>query len=185
MNMRVPVKKLLYRLLPLAGIAAMLSCSTPPATLPPPAGDAAATPYVPQPPASGASAGAASPRTAAVSSAATLDAYKRDAAQRIHDANAADIFEGAPPALLKAVVVLAIAVDAGGGVKSVSVLRSNGYRDLDQRAVQSVRRASPLPRPTRAVLRGASAGYYETWLFRDDGRFQVRSVAMEQAKGGD
>jgi protein TonB len=185
MNMRVPIKTLMCRLLPLGALASLFSCSTPPATVQPPAREAAATPYVPERPAPGASASAVSPRAAAASSAATLDAYKRDAAQHIHDANAADIFEGAPPALLKAVVVLAIAVDAGGGVKSVSVLRSNGYRDLDQRAVQSVRRASPLPRPTRAVLRGASAGYYETWLFRDDGRFQVRSVAMEQAKGGD
>jgi hypothetical protein len=34
-------------------------------------------------------------------------------------------------------------------------------------------------------MRGAAAGYYETWLFREDGRFQLRSVAMEQSRSSD
>jgi protein TonB len=185
--MGLPLNKWICRLLPFGAAASLLSCSSPPATVQPPAREAAVKPYVPEPAAPLESTGravVAAPR-AAVSAAATLDAYKRDAAQHIHSINAPDIFEGAPPAILKSVVVLAIAVDAGGEVKSVSVQRSNGHRELEQRALQSVRRASPLPRPTRAVMRGAAAGYYETWLFREDGRFQVRSVAMEQAKGGD
>ncbi len=189
--MDLPVKTLFCRFLPLSPLlplVALGSCSTPPPpAVPPPALEAAAALHVPAPPAPApaASAAVAPPPAAAVSAAATLDAYKRDAAQHIHKANADHIFEGAPPPRLKSVVVLAIAVDAGGGVKSVSVQRSNGHRELEQRAMQSVRLASPLPRPTRAVMRGVTAGYFETWLFREDGRFQVRSVAMEQARSSD
>jgi protein TonB len=183
--------KLIGRLLPLAAAVSLLSCAVPPAAVQPPAREAAVTPYVPPPAAPAATAttnttnAAPSRAAAAASAAATLDAYKRDAAQHIHSSNADYIFEGAPPALLKSVVVLAIAVDAGGEVKSVSVQRSNGHRDLEQRALQSVRRASPFPRPARTVMRGAAAGYYETWLFREDGRFQLRSVAMEQSRSSD
>jgi protein TonB len=120
---------------------------------------------------------------APASTAATLEGYKREAARHIYNGNAADIFAGAPPAVLKSVVVLSISVDAGGEVRGVRVYRSNGYRELEQRAMRSVSRATPLPRPDRAVMRAAAAGYLETWLFRDDGKFQIRSVAMEQEKG--
>ena len=86
--------------------------------------------------------------------------------------------------MLKSIVVLSIAVAADGKPLRVSVLRTNGYRDLVQRAVDSVHQAAPLPRPDRRLLRGGQTEFTESWLFRDDGRFQIRSIADEQASSG-
>jgi protein TonB len=54
-------------------------------------------------------------------------------------------------------------------------------RELGPVAVRTVHAASPLPAPPRALLgRGTSVRFTETWLFRDDDRFQIRTLAQEQ-----
>jgi periplasmic protein TonB len=112
-----------------------------------------------------------------ISSASSLDAYKADVARHIHRASARDTFEGAPPPLLKSIVVLSITVEPGGTARA-KVVRSNGFRALEARALRSVHRASPVPRWSGAA--GRPIHYYETWLFRSDGRFQIRSIAPPQ-----
>jgi protein TonB len=74
-------------------------------------------------------------------------------------------------------VVLSITVQPGGTVHA-KVVRSNGFRSLEARALRSVRRAAPLPRWSAAGKHPIH--YYETWLFRSDGRFQIRSIAPVQ-----
>ena len=76
--------------------------------------------------------------------------------------------------------MLTIRADAKGTPTSVRVMRSNGYRDLEQAAMKSVHDAAPLPIPHAAVLRKGGIEYVETWLFRDDGRYQIRSLAEAQ-----
>ena len=115
------------------------------------------------------------------SKARSIDGYKRDAARRVYFRNAPHLFDGAPPPVLKSIVVLSIKLDAKGVPLRVSVMRSNGYRDLEQRAIKSVHDAAPLPVPHVAVVKRGSVDYVETWLFRDDGRFQIRSLAEAQA----
>lgn len=44
-------------------------------------------------------------------------------------------------------VVISFSVDASGRVSSVGVARSSGSPDLDQAAIETARRASPLPSP--------------------------------------
>jgi protein TonB len=117
--------------------------------------------------------------------ALTVDGYKRDVARAIYRSNAERLFDGAPPPMLRAVVVLSLRIDPAGNLSRVSVLRSNGYRDLEEIALGSVRRATPLPMPNRLVARNGNAEFVETWLFRDDGRFQIRSLAEAQAKQED
>jgi protein TonB len=118
------------------------------------------------------------------STARTLDAYKREAATRIVQTSAGSVADALPP-MLKSVVVLDITVDRDGRPVIVSVRRSNGHRELEQAAIASVRRAGPLPAPPPEILKGASAvSYVETWLFRADGRFQVRSIAGIQPGAG-
>ncbi len=119
------------------------------------------------------------------SQARNVDGYKRDAARRIYFRNAARLFDGAPPPVLKSIVVLTIRTDAKGMPTRVQVMRSNGYRDLEQVAIQSVHEASPLPIPHVAVLKKGGVEYVETWLFRDDGRYQIRSLADAQQSIGD
>ena len=118
------------------------------------------------------------------STARTLDAYKREAATRIIQMNAASVADALPP-MLQSVVVLDITVDRNGHPVIVTVRRSNGYRDLERAAIASVHRAGPFPAPPPQILKGGSAvTYVETWLFRADGRFQVRSVAGVQPGAG-
>lgn len=118
-----------------------------------------------------------------ISPARTVDAYKQDVATRIVQKNWDAVADTLPP-ILKSVVVLDITVDRGGAPVSVAVRRSNGYHELEDAAIESVRRAGPFPAPSAEVLNGARAvSYIETWLFRPDGRFQVRSVADAQRGG--
>jgi protein TonB len=112
--------------------------------------------------------------------ALTMDGYKKQAAKHIVAASP-QAFEGRLPEILKSVVVLDLTVDREGKVVKASVRRSNGYKELEATALESVRRAGRLPAPTLAVHRGASTiSYVETWLFRDDGKFQIRSLAEPQ-----
>ncbi len=115
------------------------------------------------------------------SKARSIDGYKRDAARRLYFRNTPQLFDGAPPPVLKSVVVLSIRVDANGVPLRVTVMRSNGFRDLEQRAIKSVHDAAPLPVPPVAIVKQGTLEYVETWLFRDDGRFQIRSLAEAQA----
>lgn len=118
-----------------------------------------------------------------MSSASTPDAYKVEMAQRIYAASA-DISSGRPQDLLRAVIVLNIMIDSSGRPARVTIQRSPGDAEAEQRAIQSVQRGAPYARPSNALLRGAgSFELSETWLFNDDGRFQLRSVAPTQAGG--
>ncbi len=119
------------------------------------------------------------------SSAGTLDAYKQEVARWFYRSSAQYLFEGVPPPLLKSVVVLTVAIDSDGQAKRIALLRSNGYGALNRRAVQSVQGAAPQPRPDRTLMRGGISEFTETWLFRDDGRFQIRSLAQAQSSVDD
>lgn len=109
----------------------------------------------------------------------SLDDYKRRLAGRIV-AGSSQVFRAPLPRVMKSIVVLYIRVDRLGRPLHISVFRSNGYAVLERRAVASVVDALPLPEPPDALLddRG-SLGFLETFLFRDDGRFQVRSLVRE------
>ncbi len=109
-----------------------------------------------------------------------LDRYKRAVAQQILHANAPSTYDGIPPHLLRAVIVLQLTVDGKGALTGVRTLRSRND-ELAAAATKSVRAAGPLPAPPRELLRGGRLEFAETWLFRDDGKFQVRSVAEAQA----
>lgn len=111
----------------------------------------------------------------------SLEDYKRVAAQKIVQASREHLFEGAPPPMLKSVVVLSIAVNAEGRIASLRVMRGNGHRSLERLAMQSVEAALPLPPPGKLAPRRGPMEFSETWLFRDDGRFQLRSLAEAQA----
>lgn len=147
------------------------ACGKPPA--PPP--EAPAAPPAPQPspaPATGASK-LPPPKT-------PLEAYKRELAQRILSANGAQTFEGKPPDILHAVVVLQLTVDGKGKLTGLKTLRSR-HPPQEKVALASVRAAAPLPAPPATLLRRGTLEVAETWLFRDDGKFQIRSLAEAQA----
>jgi len=109
-----------------------------------------------------------------------LDRYKRAVAQQILQANTASTYDGVPPHMLRAVIVLQLTVDGKGALTGVKTLRSRSAEHAAA-ATKSVRTAGALPAPPRELLRGGRLEFAETWLFRDDGKFQVRSVAEAQA----
>src|SRR5262245_24767120 len=117
-----------------------------------------------------------SPPAPSAKRATTLDGYKVEVAKRIASSSH-DLFVDPLPEMLKSVVVLDISIGRDGALQQVSLRRSNGIRQLEQRAEASVRKAAPFSAPGPEVLRGASSvRFLETFLFRDDGRFQIRSL---------
>jgi TonB family protein len=163
--------------LALCAIAAVAGCAT--VESPPPA--------APQPAAPQAAAPAAPPKAAPApvvrgpaSNAATIEAYKKQVAEHIHAKNSRERADSLPP-ILKSVVVLNISIDRDGKPVHVAVMRSNGHKDVEQAAIRSVHRAAPLPAPSPEVLGNReTVSYVETWLFRADNHYQVRSVAENQ-----
>lgn len=115
------------------------------------------------------------------SSAATLGAYQKEFAERVHAVNAGHVYEGAPPNPLRAVIVYRTEIDASGHPVRVELFRSPGAPRLEARAADSVRRAAPFLRPRPELLRGGRLSFIETWLFDYEGRFRLRTLALPQA----
>jgi protein TonB len=110
----------------------------------------------------------------------SLDAYKTQVAQHVMRQNPAQTFSGRLPEMLPAIVVLNITVDKDGRVTDVAVQRS---RDADASAVavESMRRSAPLPSPVNLLVNNSdSLTFSETFLFNDQHRFQLRSLAEPQ-----
>lgn len=106
----------------------------------------------------------------------TVDDYKLGVAKRIVAASP-DTYSTPVPEVLKSIVVLEITVDPDGAPLEVAALRTNGYEDLTLRAITSVVDASPFAAPAPALLAGGeSLSFLETFLFRDDDTFQLRSM---------
>ena len=99
----------------------------------------------------------------------SLDTYKRMVAL--------DVLRHAPGAycqpggeMLKSIVVVDIAIDANGRLVHAAVVRSNGHPELAQRAIDTVKAAAPFTPP------GNDVQFLETYLFREDDCFQIRSL---------
>jgi protein TonB len=106
----------------------------------------------------------------------TLEAYKREFARHVEQASG-DVFSDPLPDVIKSIVVLDVTIGRDGKLLHVSVYRSNGYRALENTALNSVRRAAPFPPPHPKVgRRDGSVNFLETFLFRDDDRFRVQSL---------
>jgi periplasmic protein TonB len=114
------------------------------------------------------------------STALTVDGYKRDLAMRICSVNAAKVFTGHPQALLRSVIVLRYTVDARGHLVRSEVMRSNHDRETETTALATLRNSAPFPQPAPHLLRHGRLELAETWLFNNDGRFQLRSIAEVQ-----
>ncbi|MEW6024622.1 MAG: hypothetical protein AB1807_21065 [Pseudomonadota bacterium] len=110
----------------------------------------------------------------------TLDAYKAEVAQHVMRHNSGQTFSGRLPPMLPAIVVLNITVRDDGELEEVKVQRSRDD-DASQVALASMRRSGPLPKPVH-LLAGSSRKltFSETFLFNDQYRFQLRSLAGPQ-----
>ena len=110
--------------------------------------------------------------------AAAVEAYKTLVANEIWLRNAA-VYSDPVPEMLKSIVVLELTIDRAGNPVGIAVYRSNGYKHLETRALESIVRAAPFARPSGDVLEGpGTVTFLETFLFRADERFQLRSLVF-------
>jgi protein TonB len=114
------------------------------------------------------------------STAATVESYKADLAQRIYAVNSTQVYTTRPQALLRSVVVLKYTVDSGGNLVRSEVARSNHDRTTEATALATLRKSAPFPKPSPHLLRNGRLEMHESWLFNNDGRFQLRSLALVQ-----
>jgi protein TonB len=156
------------RCLPLLALA--LAACAPTGAPPPTAAPESPAPAPAQPPLAVAPAKPLSP----------LDEYKQRIARRIVAANGAHVYGGEPPHLLKSVTVVTVVIDARGNVAASRIMRGNGHRTLERIALDSVKRAAPFDPPPRGLMRSSTVEINETFLFRADDKFQIRSIAQPQ-----
>lgn len=115
-----------------------------------------------------------------IDSASTAHAYKLDVAQRISQMNSKHVYAERPQALLRSVVVLRFAIDENGKLLRSEIQRSNKDRQTELIALESLKRTAPFPKPAPHLLRRGKLEMSESWLFNNDGRFQLRTVALPQ-----
>jgi periplasmic protein TonB len=108
-----------------------------------------------------------------------LEGYKRQFALDLIQATPRLAYCPPGEAILKSVVVLQITVDPAGELLGASVFRSNGYVELERRALDTVRRAAPFPAPAAGLTKERGSVYFlETFLFNHDDCFQIRSLVF-------
>lgn len=114
------------------------------------------------------------------STSRTVEGYKRDIALRIAEVNSTKIYPGQPQALLRSIIVLKFSVDGAGKLLRSDIVRTNHDSATEATALASLRNTAPFPRPASSLLRNGKLEMSETWLFNNDGRFQIRTIAQSQ-----
>ncbi|MBK1889027.1 TonB family protein [Undibacterium sp. 14-3-2] len=119
----------------------------------------------------------------AASASRTVDAYKAEVAHRISHLHRQQVYSENPQPLLRSVVVVRYSVNADGSLINAQIQRSNKDHETEKTALASLKNSAPLPKPHPQLLRSGRLEVSETWLFNDDGRFQIRSIALPQRAG--
>lgn len=114
------------------------------------------------------------------STATSVDGYKVDLAKRISQVSFTSVYVERPQALLRSVIVIKYVVDGEGNLVTSEILRSNRDKAAEASAMGSLKSAAPFPKPPPALLRHGRIELSESWLFNNDGRFQLRSIALAQ-----
>ena len=109
-----------------------------------------------------------------------LDNVRIRFAKQVYASQLADVHDGQPQALLRAVVALRIKL-APDGRWAAEVERKNHDTEMTLKALQSVVKL-PVPDELSAAEIEAlkDTGFVEIWLFDSDGRFALRTLAREQ-----
>jgi protein TonB len=114
------------------------------------------------------------------SGAFTLNGYKRELALRISEVNASKVYTDRPQALLRSVIVLKYLLNAEGKLLRSEIVRSNHDKVTESIALASISNSAPFPKPRSLLVKNGKLEITETWLFNNDGRFQLRTIAQPQ-----
>ena len=114
------------------------------------------------------------------STANSVDEYKREIGRRIQQVNSTKVYVVRPQALLRSVIVMRFVIDAQGDLVRSEIMRTNHDKQTETTALESLRSTAPFPKPPPTLLSAGKLEMSESWLFNNDGKFQVRSVALQQ-----
>ena len=113
----------------------------------------------------------------------SLDQVRRGFAQRVYEDSRADINMDAPQPMLRAVVVLRVRLNELGHW-AAEVMRENDVEpELTRKALASVEHlgmAAEASSPLAEQLH--REGFVEVWLFQNDGRFALKTLALPQRR---
>jgi len=108
------------------------------------------------------------------------DEARASYAQAVYSASPEWVHDRRPQPLLRAVVVLRNRLDEAGAWRT-EIMRGNEQQpEMVHRAIQSAQRVHPETLPVAVREKLMRDGVIETWLFDNDGRFQVRTLAKAQ-----
>ena len=110
-----------------------------------------------------------------------LDQVRHDFAQMVYEDAGPDINRDRPQPLLRAVVVLRVKLDELGHW-TADVIRDNDEQpELTRKALASVAHlAKTVAMSAEAAEKVRREGFLEVWLFQNDGRFALKTLALPQ-----
>ena len=110
-----------------------------------------------------------------------LDQVRRGFAQMVYQDSGPDINREAPQSMLRAVVVLRVRLDDHGRW-AAEVMRENDVEpELTRKALRSVEHLATTMEVSAPVSEQLHReGFVEVWLFQNDGRFALKTLALPQ-----
>lgn len=117
----------------------------------------------------------------AAARADNLDPVRRGFAQMVYEDAGPDINRDAPQPLLRAVVVLRVRLDAAGRWTAEVIRENDEQPQLTRKALASVAHLrKSLAMSAAAAEQVHRDGFMEVWLFQNDGRFALKTLALPQ-----
>ena len=118
---------------------------------------------------------------AAGARAESLEQVRRGFAQMVYEDAGPDINHGAPQPLLRAVVVLRVKLDEVGRWTAEVIRENDEQPELTRKALASVAHLrKSLAMSAAAAEQVHRDGFMEVWLFQNDGRFALKTLALPQ-----
>jgi hypothetical protein len=118
---------------------------------------------------------------AAGARAENLEKVRHDFAQMVYEDAGLDVNRDRPQPLLRAVVVLRVKLNELGHWSGEVVRENDEQPELTRKALASVAHLVKTPEvSTTASEQLHREGFLEVWLFQNDGRFALKTLALPQ-----
>jgi len=115
--------------------------------------------------------------------AGPVDDVRLDFAKAVYSGSPELVHQRNPQPLLRAVVVLNVKLDEADHWQAEVVRTNEEQPAMLARAIETVGRAPVMAMPEHVKAHLRRDGFMEAWLFDNDGRFQVRTLAKAQLMG--
>ena len=118
---------------------------------------------------------------AAGARAESIEQIRRGFAQMLYEDAGPDINRDRPQPLLRAVVVLRVKLDELGHWTGEVIRENDEQPELTRKALASVAHlARTMEMSAAAAEQVHREGFLEVWLFQNDGRFALKTLALPQ-----